>query len=138
MIHYNLDIFGISETNLTIKQSWHFTWSLDPSYHYYLSLAEHFKGSGVGLIVDPSVLSHIFNHFSYKGRFIYIDIQVKGKPYKKISCDFCSKNIQLKIWRFLYNLLCNKCAKFCNKSHKNHTEKTSDFFDQKSFNFCQI
>ncbi len=59
-------------------------------------------------------------------------------PYEKISCDFCPKNIQLKIRRFLYDLPCNKRAKFCNKSYRNHTEKTSDFFDQKSSNFCQI
>jgi len=79
MIHYNLDIFGISETNLTIKQSQHFAWLLDPSYHYYLSSADYSKRSDVGLIIRLSFSSYVFNHFSNKGRFIYIDLQVKGK-----------------------------------------------------------
>ena len=63
-------------------------------------------------------------------------------PYEKKLYDFCPKNIQLKnttkILRFLYDLPCNKRAKFCNKSHRNHTEENVWFFDQKSSNFRQI
>ncbi len=45
-------------------------------------------------------------------------------PYEKISCDFCPKNIQLNLLRFLYDLPYNKR---CNKSHGNHTKIISDF-----------
>ncbi len=48
-------------------------------------------------------------------------------PYEKISCDFCPKNIQLNLLCFLYDLPYNKRAKFCNKSHGNHTKIISDF-----------
>ena len=99
MIHYNLNILDISETNLTIKQSWHFARSLDPSYHYYLSSGDCSKGAGIGLIVRPLISSHIFNHFLYKGRFIYINLQVKGKTKLHIFQVYLyASNYDIKEW----------------------------------------
>jgi hypothetical protein len=44
------------------------------------------------------------------------------QPYKKSSYDFCPKNIWLIFVHFQYIWLYDKCAKNCNKSHKNRIE----------------
>src|SRR3990170_473844 len=79
-----LDIFGISETNLTEKHIKHVTRSLDKSYDYFFSAGERRLGSGVGIIINKSISQHIFHSFGYKGRFIYIDLQMKNRTKLRI------------------------------------------------------
>src|SRR6266511_5923890 len=80
----NIDIFGISETNLTDKHVKHVARSLDKSYDYFFSAGERRLGCGVGIIINKSISQHVFNSFGYKGRFIYIDLQMKNKTKPRI------------------------------------------------------
>src|SRR6266511_3370534 len=80
--NYNIDIIGIAETNLSSKNTRYIHKSLDPNFAYYFSSDTRCKGSGVGIIVRSSIAKHIFNHFDYKGRVIYIDLQMKN--WKKL------------------------------------------------------
>jgi len=80
----NIDIFGISETNLTDKHVKHVARSLDKSYDYFFSAGERRLGCGVGIIINKSISQHVFNSFGYKGRFVYIDLQMKNKTKLRI------------------------------------------------------
>src|SRR5688572_1557454 len=74
-----IDIFGLSETNLTEKHIKHVTRSLDKSYDYFFSAGDRKLGSGVGIIINKSISQHVFNSWGFKGRFIYLDLQMKNK-----------------------------------------------------------
>src|SRR3989337_750696 len=79
-----IDIFGLSETNLIEKHIKHVARSLDKSYDYFFSAGERRLGSGVGIIINKSISQHIFNSFGYKGRFIYLDLQMKNKTKLRV------------------------------------------------------
>jgi exonuclease III len=80
----HIDIFGLSETNLSPKQIKYTSRSLSQSYDYFFSAGDRTLGSGVGIIIKKSISQHIFRHFDYKGRFIYIDMQMKNKTKLRI------------------------------------------------------
>ncbi len=74
ILNYNLDFFGICETNLTIKQTKYAFHTLNTDYDYYFSSDIHHNGSGVGIIIKNTLLFHVFNHFEYKRRVIYLNL----------------------------------------------------------------
>ncbi len=84
VLNYNLDFFGICETNLTIKQTKYAFRTLNTDYDYYFSSDIHHNGSGVGIIIKNTLSSHVFNHFEYKGRVIYLDLQMKNNKKLRV------------------------------------------------------
>src|SRR3990170_6616142 len=82
--NYKIDIMGISETNLSTRKLRHIHRKLDVNYNYFFSADKRYRGSGVGILVHRSIAAHIFNSYEYKGRFLYIDLQMKNKRKVRI------------------------------------------------------
>src|SRR6266511_2438059 len=76
----NIDIIGISETNIPHHQIKHVKKNLNNTYTCYFNAAKSkCKGNGVGLLVKSSIASHIFYSYGNHGRYIFIDLQLKNK-----------------------------------------------------------
>src|SRR6266511_1522476 len=76
----NIHILGISETNIPQKQISLIKKNLNPMYTYFFeSNKTHSKGNGVGILVHKSISDHIFYSFGNKGRYVFIDLQLKNK-----------------------------------------------------------
>ena len=81
----NIDITGISETNLPNDQLRHINKSLDKTFTYFFNSARSkCRGNGVGILVNSSLASHIFYHHGKHGRYIFIDLQLKNKRKMRI------------------------------------------------------
>src|SRR6266511_5412827 len=79
----NIHILEISETNIPSKQIPFIKKNLNPMYTYFFeSNKDKSKGNGVGFLVHNSIKDHIFYSSGNKGRYLFIDIQLKNK--KKI------------------------------------------------------
>jgi len=81
----NIDILGISETNIPNDHIKHINKSLDKTYTYFFNSARSkCRGNGVGLIINSSIASNIFYHHGKHGRYIFIDLQLKNKRKMRI------------------------------------------------------
>src|SRR3989337_2182094 len=59
----NIDITGISETNLPNDQLRHINKSLDKTFTYFFNSAcSKCRGNGVRILINSSLASHIFYH----------------------------------------------------------------------------
>src|SRR3989337_3538652 len=71
----NIDILGISETNISNDHIKHINKSLDKTYIcFFNSARSKCRGNGVGLIINSSLASNIFYHHGKHGRYIFIDL----------------------------------------------------------------
>ena len=85
MLLNNIDVLGISETNLKLQEAKTFHLHNNSDYTYFFSSnKEQPIGSGVGLIVKKNIAMHIFNHGNVNGRMIFIDIHSKGRQVLRI------------------------------------------------------
>ena len=79
-----IDILGLSETNLpnaSIKfQKSH----LPADYTYFFASDKQHKGSGVALCVKLAIADYIFYHTSNRGRYVLVDLQLRNKQKLRI------------------------------------------------------
>ena len=96
--HNNIDILGVSETNLKPLEAKNFHLHNNSEYTYFFSSnKEQTIGSGVDLIVKKDIAMHIFNHGHIDGRMIFIDIHSKGKQVLRIIQIYLHANkLQIK------------------------------------------
>ena len=81
----NIDILGISETNLPYNSSKLIHRHNNQEYKYFFTSNKlKVTGSGVGLIIKNDIATHIFNHGSIDGRVIFVDIHSKAKQILQI------------------------------------------------------
>jgi exonuclease III len=114
-----LDIFGISETNLTEKHIKHVARSLDKSYDYFFSAGDRRLGSGVGIIINKSISQHVFNSFGHKGRFIYIDLQMKNKTKLRVFQIYLqTSNYDIKDRMLIHQELLNHIQTALNNNYR--------------------
>src|ERR1043165_9154194 len=74
----NIDILGLSETNLTSKQSKFIHKELLPNYYsVFNSAPDKCKGTGVAILLKPSIASHVIKSKGNLGRYIYVDLVFK-------------------------------------------------------------
>ena len=78
----NIDILGLSETNLKPIEAKHFHLHNSQDYIYFFSCStNNHVSTGVGLIVNKNISMHIFNKGMIKGRAIFVDIYSKANKY---------------------------------------------------------
>jgi exonuclease III len=87
----HIEIMGLSETNITNKQSKYLYHHEKANYTFYFNNEVPNKGKGVGLIIHNNYARFIYNHKSYKGRIIYVDFSFKGK-YKLRIIQYYGKS----------------------------------------------
>src|SRR5688572_8276519 len=81
----NIQILGVSETNIPFKQLSLIKKNLNPSYTYFFnSNKTSSKGNGVGILIHNSIKDHVFYSLGDKGRYIFIDLQLKNKKKLRI------------------------------------------------------
>ena len=81
----NLDIIGLSETNLEPKDAKYFHKHNSAHYRYFFSKSRNqMIGCGVGLLVKNEIAKYIHHHGSYEDRLVYIDLNMKGKIRMRI------------------------------------------------------
>ena len=74
----NIDILGLSETNLTSKQSKFIHKEMLPNYYSVFNSAPNkCKGTGVAILLTPSITSHVIKSKENLGRYIYVDLAFK-------------------------------------------------------------
>src|ERR1044072_5113456 len=74
----NINILGLSETNLTSKQSKFIHKELLPNYYsVFNSAPDKCKGTGVTILLKPSIASHIIKSKGNLGRYVYVDLAFK-------------------------------------------------------------
>src|ERR1044072_1023926 len=74
-LHNNVDILGLSETNLTSKQSKFVKKELLLNYNsYFSSSSNKCKGTGVAILLKPTLNAHVTHSKGSKGRYIYVDL----------------------------------------------------------------
>src|SRR6266498_402368 len=75
----NIDILGLSETNLPFEDTKFQKSHLPEDYVYFFESTKLHKGSGVGLCIKKALSNHIFYHYQSSGRYILIDLQLRNK-----------------------------------------------------------
>src|ERR1044072_8881508 len=74
----NIDILGLSETNLTSKQSKFVKKELLPKYNsYFSSSTNKYKGTGIAILLKPTLNAHVIHSKRNNGRYIYVDLTFK-------------------------------------------------------------
>src|SRR6266498_5206990 len=79
---YNIDILGLSETNIPIKQSSYTCRSKSHTSYFHNSNSS--LGSGVGIILSNDIAKYVKSTNSFKGRVIYVDLYMKGHTKLRI------------------------------------------------------
>ncbi len=79
-----IDILGLSETNLPTASTKFQKSHLPSEYTYFFASDKHHKGSGVALCVKSSLADYIFYHTSNRGRYVLIDLQLRNKQKLRI------------------------------------------------------
>ncbi len=79
-----IDILGLSETNLSNVSTKFQKSHLPSNYTYFFESDKQHKGSGVTLYVKSSLADYIFYHTSNRGCYILIDLQLRNKQKLRI------------------------------------------------------
>src|SRR6266498_5252721 len=79
---YNIDILGLSETNIPNKHSSYTCRS--KSHTSYFHNSDSPLGSGVGIILSNNIAKYVRSTKSFKGRVIYVDLYMKGHTKLRI------------------------------------------------------
>ena len=79
-LYNNIDILGLSETNLTSKQSKFVKKEILLNYNSYFSSSPNkCKGTGVAILLKPTLNAHVIHSKGNKGRYIYVDLAFKKR-----------------------------------------------------------
>ena len=82
-----LDIVGLSETKLNIKNSKICLNNINSYKSWWASTNDHSKGNGVGIMMKRELAKHAAKIIKIKGRLISIDLHFKGKiRFRIINC----------------------------------------------------
>ena len=74
----NTDIIGLSETNLTSKQSKFVKKEILSKYNsYFSSSTNKYKGTGIAILLKPTMNAHVIRSKGNNGRYIYVDLAFK-------------------------------------------------------------
>ena len=73
----NIDILGLTETNLPSQSIKYQKSYLPKEYIYFFEFSTSHKGSGVGLCLKQHIADYVFYHYDNHGRYIYIDFTIK-------------------------------------------------------------
>jgi exonuclease III len=74
----NFDILGLSETNLTSKQSKFVHKEILPNYYsVFNSASDKCRGTGVALLLKHNIAAHVIKTKGNMGRYIYVDLNFK-------------------------------------------------------------
>src|ERR1044072_3621296 len=77
-LYNNVDILGLSETNLTSKQSKFVKKELLPNYNSYFSSSPNkCKETGVAILLKPTINAHVIHSNGNNGKYIYVDLAFK-------------------------------------------------------------
>src|SRR6266498_3906072 len=79
-----IDILGLSETNLPTASTKFQKSHLPSDYTYFFASDKNHKGSGVALCVKSVLADYIFYHTSNHGRYVLIDLQLRNKQKLRI------------------------------------------------------
>lgn len=74
----NINILGLSETSLLIRESSHVYKNNTNDFISYFTNSEDFRGSGTGILITKELNKHVFNRYEFKGRIILLDMAFKG------------------------------------------------------------
>src|SRR3989337_4597039 len=89
----NLDIIGLSETNLNANDAKHFSHHNSAHYRYYFSKTRNqMIGSGVGLLIKEEIAKYVYKHNSFEDRIVYVDLNMKGKSRLRIIQTYMPAN----------------------------------------------
>ncbi len=80
----NIDILGLSETNLPSASTKFQKSHLPDDYTYFFASDKQHKGSGVALCVKSAIADYIFYHTSNRGRYVLIDLQLRNKQKLRV------------------------------------------------------
>ncbi len=80
----NIDILGLSETNLPTASIKFQKSHLLADYTYFFASDKHHKGSGVALCVKSAIADYVFYHTSNRGRYVLVDLQLRNKQKLRI------------------------------------------------------
>ncbi len=75
----NIDILGLSETNLPFGDVKFQKSHLSDDYVYFFESAKLHKDLGVGLYIKKALSNHIFYYYQSIGCYIFIDLQLYNK-----------------------------------------------------------
>src|ERR1044072_2472547 len=79
-LYNNIDILGLSETNLTSKQSKFVKKEILSNYNSYFSSSPNkCKGTGVVILLKPTLNAHVIHSKGIKGRYIYADLAFRKR-----------------------------------------------------------
>src|ERR1043165_3146077 len=79
-LYNNIDILGLSETNLTSKQSKFVKKEILSNYNSYFSSSPNkCKGTGVAILLKPTLNAHVTRSKENKGKYIYVDLVFKKR-----------------------------------------------------------
>src|SRR5215216_5859937 len=85
---HNFNILGLSETHLTMQQSYSICnkfKSPDLPYKYFLLNENHSQNcQGVSFIVKSSISKYIFNYQGFFDRIIFLNLQMKNRQKLRI------------------------------------------------------
>src|ERR1043165_3226336 len=77
-LYNNVDILGLSETKHTSKQSKFDKKELLSKYNsYFSSSSNKCKGTGVAILLKPTINAHVIHSKGNNGRYIYVDLAFK-------------------------------------------------------------
>ncbi len=94
-----IDILGLSETNLSNASTKFQKSHLLSDYTYFFASDKHHKGSGVALCIKSSLADYIFYYTSNRSRYILIDLQLRNKQKLRIIQIYLhSNNAHLSAW----------------------------------------
>ncbi len=79
-----IDILGLSETNLPTASTKFQKSHLPSEYTYFFASDKHHKGSGIALCIKSSLADYIFYHTSNRGHYVLIDLQLRNKQKLRI------------------------------------------------------
>src|SRR5688572_24142481 len=84
MSSYNVDVLGLSETNLPNSLARHIYKKNSQYTAYFNNHESDIRGSGVGLVFNNYYAKNIHRVHGYKGRIIYADLFFKGRTKFRI------------------------------------------------------
>src|SRR6266498_6028515 len=87
-----IDILGLSETNLPTASTKFQKSHLPSKYTYFFASDQHHKGSGIALCVKTLLADYIFYHTSNYGHYVLINLQLHNKQKLRIIQIYLQAN----------------------------------------------
>src|SRR5579885_3180330 len=91
MKDYNIDIYGLSETNCSERQAK--IWQHQLGVHGYFDYSQlGGKGQGVGIIIDAKYNIFVHKAVGHKGRILYLDLYFSDKRKLRLIQVYLNAN----------------------------------------------